>query len=105
MLHFRPIPFFRRRRPLRPGASTPGSERTRTTAADDYDGDHRRAARPLCGHALPVTGDIVTGEESRRLRPRGEVLPHALHLRPAEAGLEVMAGIGHLHNDFPWEAA
>ena len=83
MLHFRPIPFF--------GAVAAllltGCYDSRFGEPDD-DGEGKPATETIAalrdryaGTPFTVTGDIVVTGEGRELRPRGEFLPHALHLR------------------------
>ena len=102
MLHFRPIPFF--------GAVAAllltGCYDSRFGEPDD-DGEGKPATETIAalrdryaGTPFTVTGDIVvTGRVASC--DRAENFYRTLCICDAEAGLEVMAGIDHLHNDFP----
>ena len=83
MLHFRPIPFF--------GAVAAllltGCYDSRFGEPDD-DGEGKPATETIAalrdryaGTTLPVTTMSPVTVKGRELRPRGEFLPHALHLR------------------------
>ena len=102
MFHFRPIPFF--------GAVAAllltGCYDSRFGEPDD-DGEGKPATETIAalrdryaGTPFTVTGDIVvTGRVASC--DRAENFYRTLCICDAEAGLEVMAGIDHLHNDFP----
>lgn len=102
MLHFRPIPFF--------GAVAAllltGCYDSRFGEPDD-DGEGKPATETIAalrdryaGTPFTVTGDIVvTGRVASC--DRAENFYRTLCICDTEAGLEVMAGIDHLHNDFP----
>lgn len=102
MLHFRPIPLF--------GAVAAllltGCYDSRFGEPDD-DGEGKPATETIAalrdryaGTPFTVTGDIVvTGRVASC--DRAENFYRTLCICDAEAGLEVMAGIDHLHNDFP----
>ena len=102
MFHFRPIPFF--------GAVAAllltGCYDSRFGEPDD-DGEGKPATETIAalrdryaGTPFTVTGDIVvTGRVASC--DRAENFYRTLCICDTEAGLEVMAGIDHLHNDFP----
>ena len=102
MFHFRLIPFF--------GAVAAllltGCYDSRFGEPDD-DGEGKPATETIAalrdryaGTPFTVTGDIVvTGRVASC--DRAENFYRTLCICDAEAGLEVMAGIDHLHNDFP----
>ena len=102
MFHFRPIPFF--------GAVAAllltGCYDSRFGEPDD-DGEGKPATETIAalrdryaGTPFTVTGDIVvTGRVASC--DRAENFYRTLCICDAEAGLEVMAGIDHLHNGFP----
>lgn len=102
MLHVRPIPLF--------GAVAAllltGCYDSRFGEPDD-DGEGKPATETIAalrdryaGTPFTVTGDIVvTGRVASC--DRAENFYRTLCICDAEAGLEVMAGIDHLHNDFP----
>lgn len=102
MFHFRPIPLF--------GAVAAllltGCYDSRFGEPDD-DGEGKPATETIAalrdryaGTPFTVTGDIVvTGRVASC--DRAENFYRTLCICDAEAGLEVMAGIDHLHNDFP----
>lgn len=102
MFHFRPIPFF--------GAVAAllltGCYDSRFGEPDD-DGEGKPATETIAalrdryaGTPFTVTGDIVvTGRVASC--DRAENFYRTLCICDTEAGLEVMAGIDHLHNGFP----
>lgn len=102
MFHFRLIPFF--------GAVAAllltGCYDSRFGEPDD-DGEGKPATETIAalrdryaGTPFTVTGDIVvTGRVASC--DRAENFYRTLCICDTEAGLEVMAGIDHLHNDFP----
>ncbi|MFR8225216.1 MAG: DUF5689 domain-containing protein [Alistipes shahii] len=103
ILHFRPIPFFGAVAALLLTGCYDSRFGSRTTTAR---GNPRRRPSPRCaaaatpGTPFTVTGDIVvTGRVASC--DRAENFYRTLCICDAEAGLEVMAGIDHLHNDFP----
>lgn len=102
MLHFRPIPLFTVIATLLLAGcyDSPNGE-------SDRDGGEKPATETIAalraryaGTPFTVTGDIVvTGTVASC--DRAENFYRTLCICDTEAGLEVMAGIDHLHNDFP----